>query len=85
MQLLQRKSATSVDIGPAYMGQKPYTAREVAELTARTTDTIYRWVRKGCIPHRRLQGTSLIFPRQDIDAWLAGTGGAVVEKQEGQQ
>jgi excisionase family DNA binding protein len=65
--------------------QRPYSAKEVAELTARSTDTIYRWVRQGCIPYRRLQETSLIFPRAEIDAWLEGKPGCVVAKQEGEE
>jgi excisionase family DNA binding protein len=49
---------------------KPYTAKEVADLIGRTTDTVYRWVREGYIPHIRLRGGSLIFPKQEVDAWL---------------
>jgi excisionase family DNA binding protein len=62
--------------------QKPYSAKEVAIQTARTTDTIYRWVRNGCIPHRRLQGKSLIFPREEIDQWLNGKPGCLITKTE---
>jgi excisionase family DNA binding protein len=63
--------------------QRPYLAQDIAVLTGRSTDTVYRWVRKGCIPHRRLQGTSLIFPREEIDAWLNGKPGTVINKVEG--
>ena len=56
---------------------KPYTAKEVAELIGRTTDTVYRWVREGYIPHIRLRGGSLIFPKQEVDAWLEEKRNAV--------
>jgi len=61
---------------------RPYTAKEVADLIGRTTDTVYRWVRDGYIPHVRMRGGSLIFPRQEIDAWFDQKRNAIAAAEQ---
>jgi excisionase family DNA binding protein len=49
---------------------------EVAQLLGVSDDSIYRAVRLGQLPHRRL-GRRIVFHRPTIEAWLTN-GGVVV-------
>ncbi len=43
---------------------------EVAELLGKSIDTIHRYTHKKIIPHYRPSGTTLIFNRSEIIAWI---------------
>lgn len=49
------------------------TTREVADLLRVRERKVYDMAAEGTIPHRRVTG-KLLFPRAELDAWLAGDG-----------
>jgi excisionase family DNA binding protein len=61
---------------------EPMTTKDVARVTKRTPATVQRWCRHGLIPHKRLQGQSLLFDRAEIDAWLASKSNRATEGEQ---
>ncbi|HSF94481.1 MAG TPA: helix-turn-helix transcriptional regulator [Thermohalobaculum sp.] len=55
------------------------TTREVADLLRVKERKVYDLAAAGEIPHRRVTG-KLLFPRDEIEAWIAGAGRAPAER-----
>ena len=51
-----------------------YTVPELADTLGLSTETVYRGIRRGEIPHLRIGQRRLILPRASIDRWLASAG-----------
>ncbi|MEO3431391.1 helix-turn-helix transcriptional regulator [Pelagibius sp. CAU 1746] len=66
---------TAEDPEPTFL-----TTREVAELLRVKERKVYDLASSGGIPCRRVTG-KLLFPRAEIEAWLAGHGGGAARRQ----
>ena len=68
----QRKSRGKVDVEPAVLD-----VRGLREFLGRTVglSTLYKAIREGKIPHRRL-GARILISRRQLLAWLESEGSA---------
>jgi excisionase family DNA binding protein len=60
------------------------TAREAAAHLKVAPRTLVRWARNGLIPAHRLSGLSRVtwrFRREELDAKLSGSSGALAERE----
>ena len=60
------------------------TAREAAAHLKVAPRTLVRWARNGVIPAHRLSGLSRVtwrFRREELDAKLSGSSGALAERE----
>jgi excisionase family DNA binding protein len=55
---------------------RPLTPGEVAAIFGVSTVTVAAWADQGRLPHFRTPGGQRRFRREDVDAFLAATGGA---------
>jgi excisionase family DNA binding protein len=46
------------------------TAKEAAHIARLHPVTLLRWAREGRVPHRRLSSRKIVFPREQLNAWL---------------
>ena len=51
-----------------------YTVPELADTLGLSTETVYRGIRRGEIPHLKIGERRLILPKAAIDKWLASAG-----------
>ena len=61
-----------------------YTVSELANTLGLSTETVYRGIRRGEIPHLRIGQRRLILPRASIDRWLASAGNVDARAQGAQ-
>ncbi|MEO8736972.1 MAG: helix-turn-helix domain-containing protein [Edaphobacter sp.] len=55
------------------------TAKEAAQIARLHPVTLLRWAREGRVPHRRLSSRKIVFPRNQLTAWLeSGYTGSTV-------
>lgn len=53
--------------------ERPWTARQLAEIVPLHPNTLLRWAREGRIPSTRLSSRRVVFMPSDIRAWLVNS------------